>query len=91
MPLRQVMKVLLAKPLADHNEQEAVVRGSGLDWTIVRPTGLKNSPALGSWKALEVADGGVLGGTIPRADLAAFLMEVIGEEATVGKAFGISS
>lgn len=91
VPLRQVMKVLLAKPLADHNEQEAVVRGSGLDWTIVRPTGLKNSPALGSWKALEVADGGVLGGTIPRADLAAFLMEVIGEEATVGKAFGISS
>lgn len=91
VPLRQVMKVLLAKPLADHDEQEAVVMGSGLEWTIVRPTGLKNSPALGSWRAHEVADGEFLGGVIPRADLAAFLMEVAGDDATVHKAFGVSS
>lgn len=91
VPLRQLMKVLLAKPLADHDEQEEAVRASGLDWTIVRPTGLKNAPALGSWKAAEVSEPMVLGGTIPRADLAAFLMELAADDTAVGKAFGVSS
>lgn len=91
VPLRQLMKVLLAKPLADHNEQEAVVQDSGLEWTIVRPTGLKSADALGTWRAHEVSDGETLGGTIPRADLAAYLLEVVEDDSTIGKAFGISS
>lgn len=91
VPLRQLMKVLLAKPLADHNEQEAAVKESGLEWTIVRPTGLKNAPALGTWQAHEVSEGETLGGTVPRADLAAYLLEVVEDDSTIGKAFGISS
>lgn len=91
VPLRQLMKVLLAKPLADHNEQEKAVRESGLDWTIVRPTGLKDAPARGTWRANEVSDGETLGGTIPRVDLAAFMLEVVADDSAVAKAFGISS
>lgn len=91
VPLRQLMKVLLAKPLADHNEQEKAVRESGLDWTIVRPTGLKDAPARGTWRAHEVSDGETLGGTIPRVDLAAFMLEVVADDSAVAKAFGISS
>lgn len=91
VPLRQLMKVLLAKPLADHDQQEKVVQESGLDWTIVRPTGLKNSPAQGTWRAHEVAAGETLGATIPRGDLAAFMVTVLGDDSTIGKAFGISS
>lgn len=91
VPLRQLMKVLLAKPLADHNEQEAAVQGSGLDWTIVRPTGLSNSPSIGKWRAHEISYGATLGGTIPRVDLAAFILEIVADDSSIGKAFGISS
>lgn len=90
-PLRLVMKVLLAAPLADHDEQESVVFSSGLDWTVVRPTGLTDKPATGRRRALETGDGGTLGGTIPRADLAAFLLEVIADSSFVGRAVGVSS
>ena len=82
---------LLAKPLADHNEQEAAVFASDLDWTVVRPTGLKDKPATGTWRALEVTDEGTLGGSIPRADLAACILDVLGDDATIGKALGVSS
>lgn len=91
VPLRQLMQVLLTKPLADHNEQEAAVRESGLDWTIVRPTGLKNAPPTGSVRALEVGDDGTLGGTVPRIDLAHFMLATLADESSVGKSYGISS
>ena len=85
-----VTKVLLAKPLADHDEQEAAVRRSGLDWTIVRPTGLKDADPTGEWLALEVGDAGTLRSSIPRADLAAYLLQLAGDEATFGRAIGVS-
>ncbi len=91
LPLRLLMKVLLAAPLADHDEQEAAVRASGLDWTIVRPTGLTTKPGTGRWRALQVGEPGHLGGTISRADLAAYLLEVIPDDELIGHAVGISS
>lgn len=91
LPLRLLMKVVLAAPLADHDAQEAVVRESGLDWTVVRPTGLTNAAGTGRWRAHEVGDGGRLGGTVPRADLAAYLLEVVSDDSLVGRAVGISS
>ncbi|UVE95828.1 SDR family oxidoreductase [Dietzia sp. B32] len=91
LPLRLLMKVVLAAPLADHDAQEAVVRESGLDWTVVRPTGLTNAAGNGRWRAHEVGDGGRLGGTVPRADLAAYLLEVVSDDSLVGRAVGISS
>lgn len=91
VPLRQLMKILLAKPLADHDEQEAAVRESGLDWTIIRPTGLRNTPPTGRWRAHEVGDGTTLGAAIPRIDLAAFMLEALASPEAVGKAYGVSS
>lgn len=41
------MNVVLAAPLADHDAQETVVRDSGLDWIVVRPTALTNVPGTG--------------------------------------------
>ena len=86
-----ITKTVLAKPLADHNKQEAVVQNSNLDWTIVRPTGLTNKDPLGRWTALEITDAGKLKGSIPRRDLAAFMLESVEDAATIHKAFGISS
>ena len=91
LPLRLLMKAVLAAPLADHDEQESVVESSGLNWTVVRPTGLTTRPATGRWRAHEVGDGGTLGGSIPRADLAAYLLEVLSDDSLIGKAVGISS
>lgn len=90
-PLRLLMKAALASPLADHDEQEAAVTASALQWTIVRPTGLTDKPALGRWKALQVGQRGRLGGTIPREDLAAFMLQALEDEALIGAAVGISS
>ncbi|WP_295624012.1 NAD(P)-dependent oxidoreductase [uncultured Corynebacterium sp.] len=89
--LRVLMKAVLAKPLADHDRQEATVFASGLDWTVVRPTGLKDKPATGTWRALEVSDEGTLSGSIPRADLAACMLDVLGDDATIGTVLGVSS
>lgn len=88
--LRLLMTVLLAKPLADHNEQESIVRGSGLDWTMVRPSGLTDKPASGHWQALETTEPGTLKGTITRADLAACMLATLHDETTIGKALGVS-
>lgn len=89
--LRPLMKLVLARPLADHEEQEAAVMASGLDWTIVRPAGLTDKPATGSWQALETSEPGTLRGTIPRADLAACMLEVLEDHSTIGAALGVSS
>lgn len=89
--IRGLTMLALAKPLADHDEQEAAVTASGLDWTIVRPSGLTDKPATGTWTALEVGQPGTLRGTIPRADLAAFMLSLLPDDAALGKAFGVSS
>ena len=83
-------RVALAKPLADHNEQEAAVRDSGLDWTIVRPTGLGDKLPTGRWQSLEVGDPGKLSRSIPRSDLAAAMLGFLTDDATIGKAIGVS-
>ncbi|MFZ3452517.1 NAD(P)-dependent oxidoreductase [Arthrobacter sp. 7Tela_A1] len=90
-PLRMAMKVALAKPLADHNEQEAAIQSSGLDWTIVRPTGLTDKDPIGSWQALQTSEPGTLRGSIPRADLAACMLGLLDDPASIGKAVGVSS
>ena len=85
-----ITTLILAKPLADHNQQEAVVQDSSLDWTLVRPTGLTNKEPNNSWTALETTDDGLLKGSIPRRDLAAFMLQALEDDATIGKAFGVS-
>lgn len=90
-PIGWLTKVLLRRPLADHGEQETAVIGSGLDWTLVRPTGLTNGPATGTWRALTPTDEGALRGTISRSDLAALLLDIIGDETTIGSTLGASS
>lgn len=89
--LRFITPILLSKPLADHNEQEAAVTGSGLDWTVVRPTGLTDKAPQGSWLALDGTSRETLLGTIAREDLAAFMLSVLLDDATIGEAISVSS
>lgn len=87
--VRGLTRLVLGRALADHDEQESAVTGSGLDWTIVRPAGLTNGPATGDWRAAEVTRGAKGFGSISRADLAACLLGVVQDGATVGKALGV--
>lgn len=86
-----ITKLVLAGPLADHKAQEAVVRASTLDWTIVRPSGLTNAEAAGAWTALRESEPGSLRGTIARRDLAAYLLAALTDESTIGAEIGLSS
>lgn len=89
--LRQMATIALAKPLADHNGQEDLVTASGLDWTIVRPSGLTDDPATGSYVTREVGEDGYIGSSISRADVAAFILTCLEDDTTIGRAIGIAS
>lgn len=67
------------------------MRDRGPDWTIVRPTGLRNAPPTGTIRALEDSALGTLGGSVPRIDLANFILTLIEDESTIRKSFGVSS
>ena len=69
-----ILPLLLRKVYADKNRQEAIVRESGLDWVLVRPTVLNNQPGRGTHRALtDLSD--FHGGTISRADVAQFVLD----------------
>ena len=69
---------------AKHDADEKV-RGSGLDYTIVRPGRLTDDAATG-----EVSIGQRLDrGEIPRDDVAAVLLAVLGADSTIGKDFDL--
>jgi putative NADH-flavin reductase len=50
-----VFPLLLKRVYADKDVQEWIVKSSGLDWTIVRPGLLKNSPATGRYRVLTAS------------------------------------
>jgi len=66
---------LLLKPIyADKDRQEALIRASGLDWTIVRPGFLTNGPLTTNYRAITDLTG-VMAGRISRADVAHFILK----------------
>ncbi len=71
-----IYPLLLRKVYADKNRQEAIVKGSDLDWTIVRPSILNNKQEHKPVRALtDFSD--VHGGTISRKDVATFLLDQV--------------
>jgi putative NADH-flavin reductase len=69
-----IFPLLLKKVYADKNRQEAIVRDSGLDWILVRPSVLNDKPGLGSVRALTDLSG-FHGGGISRKDVATFALD----------------
>ena len=71
----RIIKPLILRTIYhDKDRQEAVVRESGLDWVIVRPSILTDKPATGRTRAFTDLRG-FHGGDIPRADVAEFLLK----------------
>ncbi|MET4327107.1 putative NADH-flavin reductase [Bradyrhizobium sp. i1.15.2] len=71
-----IFPLLLKKVYADKNRQEAIVRDSGLDWVLVRPSILNNKPGRGSVRALTDLSG-FHGGSIAREDVATFVLDQV--------------
>ena len=74
---------------ADMRGAEEETRESGLDWTIVRPPRLTGQPASGSYRT-AIDRNLPRGVTVPRADLAAYMLAIIGEPATIHHHVGIA-
>lgn len=71
---KRIMFGLLLRPVfLDHELQENLVRASGLDWTIVRPSAFTDGPALGAFREGFKANEQNLNLKISRADVAEFL------------------
>ena len=84
---RILFRTLLRNIYSDHVAQEAVVRESSLDWTIVRAAILKDTPASGDYtpgNAGKVTQ-------ISRADLADFLTRQVNDEAYRKQAISVTS
>ena len=72
----------------DMREMEKIVRGSALDWTIVRPSGLFDLPAPTDYHAGEVDP---IGGFTARIDLAHYLLALADDSATIGRTVVVST
>lgn len=71
-----IFPLLLKKVYADKDRQEAIVRDSGLDWVLVRPSILNNKPGRGSVRTLTDLSG-FHGGSIAREDVATFVLDQV--------------
>jgi putative NADH-flavin reductase len=78
-----IFPVLLKRVYDDKDVQEWIIRSSGLDWTIVRPGMLTNSPATGRYRVLTASKDWRFG-AISRADVADFLVQLINNRAWIG-------
>ena len=80
-----IYPLILSKVYADKNRQETIVRGSGLDWVLVRPTILNDKPKHDNVRALtDLSD--FHGGTISRGDVASFVLDQVRDDAWVHQA-----
>jgi uncharacterized protein YbjT (DUF2867 family) len=68
---KAIIATALRKAFQDKEAQEELVRASDRDWTIIRPGGLTDGPATGTYRAgLDRT----IGGQVARADVAAFAL-----------------
>jgi uncharacterized protein YbjT (DUF2867 family) len=68
-------------------ESDRRLEESGLDYTIVRPGGLTDDPGTG----LVTVGTDLEGGQVPRDDVAAVLLAVLGTPSSIGKTFELVS
>lgn len=82
--LGRIAPLLLRHEIADHVTKESLVRGSGLDWTIVRPPKLTEGAYTGTYRAAEQITTRKPIPMLSRADAADFILRSLGDRKTVG-------
>lgn len=80
-----VFPLVLRRIYADKDRQEALVRASDTDWTLVRPGFLTDGPLTGDYRVLtDLA--GIRAGAISRADVAHFIIDALVHGRCIGQA-----
>lgn len=85
-----VVGIFLRHAFADHERQEAVVRQSSLDWTIVRPPHLKDGPRTGEYQHGFPPTHRKIKGQVSRADVADFMLRQLTESTYLRQSPGVS-
>lgn len=86
---RILQPLLLKEIYRDKDRQEAIVRESAADWTLVRPGALTNGPRKGKIKVFTDMTGVTLG-SISRADVAAFILEHLNDPQSIRKTYNLT-
>ncbi len=86
----RIAKTLFGKVYPDLARMEDALRDSGLDWAILRPPPLTDKPLTGTYRTAfgQNARGGR---SIPRADLAHYMLAIVDRPATIGNVIGIAT
>lgn len=86
---RLFFATVLKSAREDHEAQEKAIQASGLDWTIIRPSGLVDTPRTGRYDYGE----NILANTsrIARADVADLILKELDENKLIGKAVTITN
>jgi len=87
---RIMFGLLLREAYGDHEAQEAVVKQSGLDWTIVRPAAFTDGPATGAYKHGFPPTERNLKLKISSADVAGFMLRQLTDDSYLRQSPGLS-
>ncbi len=85
-----IVSVFLRHAFADHELQEAVVKQSSLDWTIVRPPHLTDGPRTGVYRHGFTTTDTRIKGKISRADVADFMLKQLTDDTYLHRTPGVS-
>jgi putative NADH-flavin reductase len=85
-----IVGIFLRHAFADHELQEAVVRQSSLDWTIVRPPYLKDGPRTEVYRHGFSTTDKQIKNWISRADVADFMLKQLVDDTYLHQAPGVS-
>jgi uncharacterized protein YbjT (DUF2867 family) len=86
----RIAKTLFGKVYDDLARMEDILRDSGLDWTILRPPQLTGKPLTGRYRTASGQN--VRGGrSIPRADVAHYMLAVLDQQDTIDQVIGIAT
>ncbi len=83
-----VVPLFLRHVMADKEIQESYIKASSLDWVIVRPGGLTNSPRAGNYRHGLAKD---ISGRIARADVAEFMLKQVSDDTYLRKTPAIAA
>ena len=71
---RIIIPIFLKEVFRDKKRQMEVIRQSNTDWVILRPVGLTDAPKTGKYRIREGKPGS---STVPRADVADFMLKLV--------------
>jgi uncharacterized protein YbjT (DUF2867 family) len=81
-------RLVLREHMADKERQEALIKESGLHWTIVQPVGLIDGAATGQWFTDD--KGRIRRQQIRRSDVAAYLLTLVNSAGSLRQTVSLS-